>query len=165
LTKAENDFYFRGGVEKPALRSKCKECYYKNKRVRDSRSGYNKRPDVRAKTNATQKLAYRRRSTRNPALALWRSARNRASKKGLPFNIEVSDIEVPSICPVLGIAIGAGYSTRDRAHAATIDRVVPALGYVKGNIQVISFRANMLKCDATVEEIEAVLAYVRRLAA
>lgn len=40
-------------------------------------------------------------------------------------------------------------------------RKVPALGYVKGNVFVISFRANRIKTDASVTEIAALLAYMQ----
>ncbi len=45
---------------------------------------------------------------------------------------------------------------------STLDRVVPSLGYVKGNVRVISFRANRLKNNATIDEIRAILAYMER---
>jgi hypothetical protein len=167
VAKAGDEFYLRD-INSRKLRSRCKQCYYKERRTREARNGYVehlKSPEVRSKVNTDHRLAYRRKKLRNPALMLWRGAKNRASKKGLPFNIEVSDVEIPSVCPVLGIPIGVLYSTHNRAQTATIDRVVPHLGYVKGNIRVISFRANMLKCDATADEIEAVLNYVRKHAA
>lgn len=78
---------------------------------------------------------------------LWLWARNRARVKGREFSIEVSDIVIPDICPVLGLPMVQ----------PSIDRVDSALGYVKGNIRVISLRANMLKNNATEEEIEAIL--------
>lgn len=43
----------------------------------------------------------------------------------------------------------------------SLDRVIPELGYVPGNVIVISWRANNLKRDATIEELEAVIAYMR----
>ena len=36
----------------------------------------------------------------------------------------------------------------------TIDKLIPSLGYTKGNVWVISRRANMIKSDATLEELE-----------
>jgi hypothetical protein len=93
---------------------------------------------------------------------LWRNARARASKRGLPFDLEPSDIFIPEHCPVLGIRLRP-CSGRMHPANATIDRVVPALGYVKGNIAVISWRANCLKRDARVDELEHVAAWMRAI--
>jgi hypothetical protein len=38
--------------------------------------------------------------------------------------------------------------------------MVPSLGYVPGNIRVISMRANRIKTDATADELRAVLRYM-----
>ena len=44
----------------------------------------------------------------------------------------------------------------------SVDRIRGELGYVRGNICVISWRANKLKADATAEELEAIAAYIRK---
>lgn len=89
--------------------------------------------------------------------------RYRAKKKGIDFNLDVDDIKLPEFCPVLGmrLVIGNGVSARNAPDAPSIDRFDNSLGYVKGNIRVISNRANILKSDATIEEFTAVLAYMR----
>jgi len=48
----------------------------------------------------------------------------------------------------------------DRNSRPSLDRKVPALGYVKTNIFVISFRANRIKSDSTVEELKSILTYM-----
>lgn len=45
----------------------------------------------------------------------------------------------------------------------SVDRIIPELGYTKGNVRVISNRANLLKNNASIEEIELVLEDLRRL--
>lgn len=63
---------------------------------------------------------------------------------------------------MLGIALCVGTTTRQHKDCApSLDRLVPALGYVRGNVRVISHRANRLKGDALIEEIEAVLHYMK----
>lgn len=84
---------------------------------------------------------------------LWCSARARANTKGREFNIEVSDVVIPKVCPVLGIPM----------KSPSIDRIDSAKGYVKGNIRVISNRANTLKNNATVEELRLILEDAIRL--
>jgi len=46
-------------------------------------------------------------------------------------------------------------------HSPSLDRVVPNLGYVKGNVHVISWRANSLKKNATIEELEKIIQYMK----
>lgn len=88
------------------------------------------------------------------------SARHRAKKRGLAFDISVDDIKIPDLCPVLGIRL-----VRSRGklfpESPTIDRIDNTKGYVKGNIAVISWRANTLKRDSTLEELERICQYLR----
>ncbi len=83
-----------------------------------------------------------------PERALWQSAKGRAKRAGLPFSISIGDIEIPGDCPVLGIPIvlAAG---KMNDNMPSIDRIVPEIGYVPGNIRVISWRANRLKSDCS----------------
>ena len=78
-----------------------------------------------------------------PAIALHSRARQRAARRGLPFNLNVSDVIVPPICPALGVPIIVG-ETRS-PYSPSLDRIRPALGYVRGNTRVISDKANRLK--------------------
>lgn len=75
------------------------------------------------------------------------------------------DIMIPEICPVLGIPIICG--TRGRKggtpNSPSIDRIEPFKGYTRGNVRIISNRANTLKNDATIEELDAVLADLRNI--
>ena len=90
---------------------------------------------------------------------VWDRARLRCQKNGREFNIEIKDIVIPSRCPVLGIPIQP--LSKSKAQRATLDRKDPTKGYIKGNVFVISGRANMLKNDATIEEVKAILRYMR----
>ena len=96
-----------------------------------------------------------------PEKVLWLNAKNRAKAKGIPFNIETTDVEMPSHCPVLGIALKVNTGTAG-PNSPSVDRKDPAKGYVKGNVQVISHKANSIKNNATADEVRAVLAYMER---
>lgn len=90
--------------------------------------------------------------------------KSRAKRLGIPFTITVDDIVVPSICPVLGIEISVKHGRKGmHPNSPSLDRIDPYKGYVPGNVRVISGRANLLKSDATPEELEAVLADLRKL--
>ena len=86
--------------------------------------------------------------------------RKRARDKGLPFNLEPIDLMLPEMCPVLGIKL---VNNRGKAkdNSPSVDRMIPSLGYIKGNICIISHRANMLKNSASVAEMEAILNYMK----
>lgn len=88
-----------------------------------------------------------------------RKIKERANKKGIPFNLEAEDIVIPEFCPVLGIQLT--WKDDNMASTPSVDRLIPAKGYVKGNIEIISMRANALKNDATFEEIEALYQWMK----
>lgn len=92
---------------------------------------------------------------RNQVQALWYGARQRAAKAGLPFTITPADIVIPTHCPVFGVPLVVE-KNRARPWSPSVDRIIPTLGYVPGNIAVISWRANNLKRDATAEELRRV---------
>lgn len=84
-------------------------------------------------------------------VSLLDGAKRRAKLLNLPINITIDDIIIPDVCPVLGIPIIPG-GKANNPHLPSLDRIVPTLGYVIGNIAVISLRANSLKRDATLAE-------------
>lgn len=94
-------------------------------------------------------------------LIMMRNCKNRARELNLPYNLDESDFVIPDVCPVLGIPLQLGTRTF-QAGSPSIDRLVPAKGYVKGNVRIISWRANTLKRDATADEMRKVLAYMER---
>jgi hypothetical protein len=79
-------------------------------------------------------------------------ARERARAKGLPFTIKRADIVVPVTCPYLGITLQRGTFGGHKA-SPSLDRIRPHLGYVPGNVEVISKLANWIKNCGTAEEI------------
>ena len=86
---------------------------------------------------------------------MLRAAKARSTKAGVPFNLTPKDITIPHLCPVLGIPIIVGAS-KASDNSPSLDRVVPLLGYVRGNVLVISNRANRIKNNATVAELRQV---------
>jgi hypothetical protein len=94
-----------------------------------------------------------------PEKRMVRNARYRARQNNIPFNIEPSDLVIPKICPVLKIKIEIGANWENRWNSPSIDRIDNSKGYVKGNVEVISFRANALKRDATPSELKLLALY------
>ena len=114
--------------------------------------------EERAEANEYQ----RRRHREDPRSALLIGARNRARERGLAFDISREDIVVPAHCPLLGIRIQIG-DGKVGPHSPTLDRKVPALGYVRSNIWVISHRANAMKLNASLSELRALVHNLERL--
>jgi hypothetical protein len=98
----------------------------------------------------------------------WRMhnrAKQRALSTGMEFNIEVEDIVIPAVCPILGIPMkinshsyGRGYGPNN--FSPSLDRIDNTKGYIKGNIQIISQLANKMKSDATIEQLQSFALWV-----
>lgn len=95
---------------------------------------------------------------KNKRYAMWCSAKKRAKLKGLEFDIELEDIpKIPKYCPILGIEIKPNTTNSPLDSSPSLDRIDNLKGYVKGNVRIISNRANRIKADATVEELKKIL--------
>lgn len=90
---------------------------------------------------------------------LLKGIQHRAKKRGLDFNLTLSDIKIPEYCPVLGIKITNDYSGAHNS-APSVDRIDNSRGYTTDNIRIISLKANRLKSDATISDVRALLAYM-----
>ena len=136
IKKKNSDFYKHSNV-KDGLSSACKVCTtVHNKKYRSTKEGFLK--------NALS------------------SAKVRAKKKQINFNLDYEYLESISTtkCPVFNVDLmyysstnGSGYPN---PHAASLDRVIPELGYVKGNVVFISQWANTVKSNATEIQLYAV---------
>lgn len=110
-----------------------------------------------------QALASQRWRKNNPIASLLKNAKHRARVNHLDFDLRVEDIEKPEYCPVLGLRLvypGEGAGRGDAN--ASLDRINPALGYIKGNVAIISWRANKLKSNASLEELKALVAFMEK---
>ena len=105
------------------------------------------------------KARSRERRLADPQRYLWDKAHRRAKQQNLAFDITPEDIVIPRRCPALGIPIQVLSGLYD--HSATLDRINPSRGYVKGNIAVISRRANRIKNDATADELMSISKWLR----
>lgn len=91
-------------------------------------------------------------------------AKYRAKSIGVAFDIKAEDLELPTFCPVLGIPLVFNHGARGYfPDSPSLDRINPSLGYTKGNVRVISARANLLKNDASIDELTKVLEDLRAI--
>ena len=139
-------------------RLRCVAWYAKN---RDHEIAYHRE---RYRTNpGPYKALQMRLHALHPERPLFYRAKRRAKETGVPFALEMADILIPETCPVLGIPIlsGVGHGYRN-GNGPSLDRMNPALGYVPGNVCVISERANRIKNDGTVAEHRAIADWMER---
>lgn len=111
----------------------------------------------RAKRWAHQMRKWR---SNNPAARLITAAKERAKRRGISFTIVKEDIlPLPTHCPVLGIKLGTKYGDGcgGKHGSYSLDRIDNTEGYIPGNVIVVSWRANNLKRDATMEELQKVV--------
>ena len=131
--KNDTDFYKAKNI-KGGLRSACKEC----------RKKYNRTPKEAKKWYDNHLESH-----------LVSLAKQRAKKKNIVFDLKPKDIIIPDKCPLLGISLYRG-SREKNGNSPSIDRIDAKKGYTKSNVWIISKKANRIKTNATIEEIERV---------
>ena len=99
---------------------------------------------------------------RDPRKVMLSHARIRAKRDNLLFNIDASDIIVPEKCPLLGIPLQVS-TGKVGPGSPTIDKIIPNKGYIKGNVMVISHRANLAKSDLSLQELELLIGNLKRV--
>ena len=92
----------------------------------------------------------------------FQEAKSRAQNKNVPFTVTLKYLRemAGDHCPVFGHKfvwgrshLGKGKTTGD---SPSLDRIIPELGYVPGNVVFISHNANRIKNNATEKELYAV---------
>jgi hypothetical protein len=97
--------------------------------------------------------------------SIWSQLKNSAKKRGIPFDLKLSDIDqigIPLSCPILGFPI---FFHRDKVQDDSIsfDRIDSSKGYTLDNLIVISYRANKIKSDATLSELKKIVNFYENL--
>lgn len=96
---------------------------------------------------------------------IWSQLKSSATQRGIPFDLlptEIDDIGIPITCPILGMPL---YFHRNKVEDDSIsfDRIDSSKGYTVDNLVVISFRANKLKSDATLDEMRRIVSFYENL--
>jgi len=104
----------------------------------------------------------RERYERDDVGVILNRARQRAKTRGLPFNLSRCDIIIPDECPVLGLELMRAKGGKAAPNSPSLDRIDPDKGYVFGNVRVISYRANVMKSNASADELRRFAEFVLR---
>ncbi len=119
-------------------------------------------PRQRQKDNPELVLAAaRRRHENEPIKFLLTSTRARAEANGIKFDLKPKDISIPDVCPVLGIPLVRAINGTLTDNSPSLDKFIPQLGYVPGNVFVISSKANRMKSNASIADVEKLLMWMR----
>lgn len=161
--KTTIDFYHdKSGPD--GLRSSCKKCantaakkWLNNNpsKAKKTRLAYSGREDVRLRRNEIAKIWNRT----SIVSTLLTKAKKRAKARNIPFNLTKQDIFVPEFCPALGIPLKVNDGKLGDS-SPTLDRLIPELGYVVGNVCVISAKANRIKNNSSFEEMRKIAAWM-----
>ena len=92
---------------------------------------------------------------------LYWSAKHRATRMDIPFDLSFEDITIPEKCPILGIEINKNPSLKRDDHSPSIDKIDNSKGYTKDNFVVCSWRANKIKTNSSFEEIEKLYNFLK----
>lgn len=117
---------------------------------------------LRAKRKETRDIDYERtkisrnKSPRNNISYLLSSKKSKCKRDGVEFNIRIDDLYLPTHCPLLGLSLDYKTCSDYNPNRASIDRIDSSKGYTQGNVWVICLRANMIKNDASIEELQMI---------
>lgn len=96
----------------------------------------------------------------------WHYAKNNGIAIGFNTKQEFAEyckIIAPTKCPILGVPlVFGGGKSGPLPNGYSVDRIVPENGYVRENIQIISVKANMIKTNASREELRKFAVWVLR---
>ena len=139
----------------------CFRCKQKSKEQYKARGPYGGRTEEQINNIKERNRNYKRKNTRSN---LRTSARVRAIEKGIEFDIKsYRDIpKVPEFCPILNIPLFVGNGTSSD-NSPSLDRIDNNKGYIKGNLQIISMKANQMKNSATLDDIKKLYDYMIKL--
>jgi hypothetical protein len=93
---------------------------------------------------------------------MYKAATKRAKQSGSEFNLDLSDVIIPDLCPYLGIELDR-HNNKIMDNSPALDRIDNSKGYIKGNVEVISYKANRIKNDSTHSELLAIGNRLERL--
>lgn len=151
-------------LERPEIRKRAIERAAKwNRDNLDRRRVISRKSARKAYAMNSEKFLERDRKANecDPRCRLLYNAKQRAKRAGLPFNLTLDDIVIPTHCPALGIPLMPAKHNKPRAGSPSLDKIIPELGYVRGNVCIISNKANAVKSDLNPEQLGRLLNWLR----
>ena len=104
----------------------------------------------------------------DPVYSLFVRAKERAKKRNILFDIDKEYLKSiypkNNRCPILDIDFQLGFLNeikKNKDYAPSLDRIIPSKGYVKGNLVIVSFIANRVKNNVSVETLEKIVNFYK----
>jgi hypothetical protein len=130
--------------------------------------GEKRRANPTKKTQSEyDKISRKRRFEKNPfefrLKRTLQACKTRAKNFNVSFSITLQDLidmfPADNLCPVLKVPFVWG-TKNNKELSPSLDRMIPELGYIKGNIKFISYKANRIKNDSNVEILKNLIKYM-----
>lgn len=160
--------YYVDRTRKDKLTNQCKSCKYKydkeygKKRRKYFESYYKKNRKCYVDYNERRRERHRL----EPRIRMKDGALRRAKKRGLEYNLKsYKDIpKIPVFCPILGIPLVTNRGSKNGGsdNSPSLDRINNDRGYIIGNLQIISRKANQMKSNGSFEDIEKLYLFMKR---
>lgn len=118
---------------------------------------YNMRPEVVQRKADWHQNKVANQSIEDKLKSMAHRAHDRANLKEVPCTITWKDLEYVEYCPLLEIKLNWGITTNEGGRnidTPSLDRINPDLGYIPGNVRIISNLANMMKSSATLGQLK-----------
>ena len=132
---------------KDGLQYSCRAC---NKEFEQTRN--------RKRTSEYAHNCYRREKLNSPERFLLSRVKQRAKKRGLQFDLDVTDIVIPLVNHAPRKNNLEGY----KEDSPSVDRIDSAKGYLKGNIIICSAKANVIKNYGTLEDHRKIVEFLEK---
>lgn len=90
---------------------------------------------------------------------LWSQLKSSANKRNIPFDLKPTDIDeigIPITCPILNIPLYF-HKNKVQDNSISFDRIDSTKGYTVDNLIVVSYRANKIKTNATLDELKKIV--------
>lgn len=130
----------------------------KLKRINKDRQAYLQKRKEYYRTNITKTQEY---TDKNKAAFLYRGAKQRAKQQNLEFDL-VEFPSIPKLCPVFLCPFNLSARKKPDLYSPTLDRIDSNKGYINHNVRVISHRANVIKNDASKQEIKKLIDWIKQ---
>lgn len=150
----------------PILTKVCRRCkgekpredFYKSSKSPDGLQCYCKQ------CQDTRKKSWVRDNPLKHLLVAVKSQVKTGKRSASEFTLTYAHLTTPSHCPALGIPLDWTGGRKGRFNTPSLDRIDNTKGYTPDNVVIVSERANRIKNDATVEELEMIVAFYKGLA-
>ena len=143
-------YFSKNKTRKDGYDAKCKECSSTISKLWKQNNKLYAREKNRVWMN--------KKHHRDPRAKMLSHSKHTAKRKNLEHNLVIEDIIIPELCPVFGIKLEVGSKKREEC-SPSLDRIDNNKGYIKGNIIVVSWKANRMKNNFEINDLRILVEF------